>query len=135
MSGPVPRSRTIFIYRDPEWTFLITLASRADHSLRERTFFYCLRGTRGQYLNRSELCLPRADLFVLADLLYVMCGPLFLAGGLFSFIGTPSGLFWSLAFVCGPFSPRADLFLLLAWHTWSVFYQTYGPQPAAFGPF
>ena len=27
--------------RDPEWTFLVTPASRADHSLREWTFFYC----------------------------------------------------------------------------------------------
>ena len=32
--------------------------------LRERSFFYCLRGTRGQYsINRTELCPPRADLF------------------------------------------------------------------------
>jgi len=38
-------------------------------------------------------------------------------------------------FACGPYSPRADLFLLLAWHRWTVFYQTYGPLPSACGPF
>jgi len=49
--------------------------------------------------------------FVLADLLYVMCYPLSLARGPFSFIGTQSGLFWSLAHhvrtnisASGPFS-------------------------------
>ena len=137
-----------------------------------------------------------------------MRGPLSLACGPLSFIGTPSGLYWSLAlqertilpasgpfsiacvahvdsilsnmrtsarrmrtfsfsrtfymlcvdlcisladrfhssghradcsghsrFTCGPFCSRADLFLLLTWHTWSVFYQTYGPLPAVCGPF
>src|SRR5208282_2767668 len=68
-----PRSRTIFIYRDAEWTILVTRASRADHSLRQRTFFYCLRGTRGQYsIKRTDLCPSRTTFFVLADLLYVM---------------------------------------------------------------
>jgi hypothetical protein len=38
-------------------------------------------------------------------------------------------------FACGPFSPPADLVPLLAWHTWAVFYQTYGPLPAACEPF
>jgi hypothetical protein len=72
--------------------------------------------------------------FVLADCLYVMGGPLSLARGQFSFIGTSSGLFWSLALrvrtiisASGPFS--------IALHTWSVFYQTYGPLLAACGPF
>ena len=40
-----------------------------------------------------------------------------------------------LRFKGGPFSPPAVLFLLLAWHTWTVFYQTCGPLPAACGPF
>ena len=34
----VPRSRTVFIHRDPEWTFLVTRASRADHSPRGDLF-------------------------------------------------------------------------------------------------
>ena len=60
----VPHSRTVFNHRDPEWTFLVIHASRADHSLRERTFFYCLRDTLGQYsIKRTELCSPPADLF------------------------------------------------------------------------
>jgi len=60
----VPRSRTVFIHWDPEWTFLVTRASRADHSRRERTFCYCLRGTGGHCsIKLTDLCPPRADLF------------------------------------------------------------------------
>ena len=58
------RLRTAFIHRDPKLTFLVTSASGADHSLRERTFSYYLRGTRGQYsIKRMDICPPRADLF------------------------------------------------------------------------
>ena len=58
-----PRMRTVFIHQDPEWTFLLTRASIL-HSLRERTFFYCLRSMRRQYpIKRTDLCPPRADLF------------------------------------------------------------------------
>jgi hypothetical protein len=77
---------------ETNWTVLLTRASRADHSLRERMFFYCLRGTRGQHsIQHMDRCPPRAELFS------VMSGPLSLARGLFSFIRTPSGHFCSLA--------------------------------------
>jgi len=55
-------TRTVFIYQHPEWTFLVTRASGADHSLREWIFFFCLRGARIQYsIKRTRP--PRADLF------------------------------------------------------------------------
>ena len=55
-------TRTVFIYQHPEWTFLVTRASGADHSLREWIFFYCLRVARIQYsIKRTRP--PRADLF------------------------------------------------------------------------
>ena len=66
-----------------------------------------------------------------------MCGPLSLARGRgpFSFIWTPSGLFWSLVFRVRTILSASGPFLLLAYHTWTVFYQTYGPLPAACGRF
>jgi hypothetical protein len=107
-----PRSRTVFIHQDPELTVLVTRASRVDHSLRERTSFDCLRGTRGQYSIKLRACVRRArTFFVRADHSYVMGRPLTFTRGPLSFIGTPSRLFWSLAFhgrtilsASGPFS-------------------------------
>ena len=73
--------------------------------------------------------------FVLADLLYVMFGPLSLARGAFSFIVTPSGPCWSLALLVrtilsasGPFS------IACVAHVVSII-SNYGPLPAASGPF
>src|SRR5208282_3186481 len=94
--------------------------------------------------------------FVLADLLYVMCGPPSLARGPFSFIGTPSGPFWSLTLrvrtilsASGPFSiacvahvvsilsnvrtsaRRVRTFFVLA----DLLYVMGGPLSVARGPF
>jgi hypothetical protein len=107
----VPRTRTVFIHQDPELTFLLTRAS-LHHSLRERTIFYCLISTRGQYpIKHTDLCSPRWTFLVRADLLSVMGGCMSLARGPFSFIRTPGGLFCSLALrmriilsASGPFS-------------------------------
>ena len=153
----VPSKRAVFMYQDPEWTFLFTHASHADHSPREWTILYCLRSTRGVYpIKCMDLCPPRVDLFRSR-------GPFICYGqtsarprGPFSFTRT---FYLSLAdlcpshadrfhssgprvdfsvhsrFDCGPFSPPADLFLLLSWHTWTVLYQTYGSLPAARGLF
>src|SRR5208282_13393 len=101
---------------------------------------------------------PRADLFVLLawrtwSVFYQRYGPMSAACGPFPFLRTFYMLWMDLCpsladrfhssgpradfsghsrFTCGPFSSRADLFLLLlAWHTRSVFYQTYGPLSAA----
>jgi hypothetical protein len=66
--------------------------------------------------------------FVLADL-YMLCVDLCPSlADRFHSSGPPSGSVWSL-------SLRVRTILSLAWHTWSVFYQTYGPLPAACGPF
>jgi hypothetical protein len=134
MAGPLPRTRTVFFHQDPEWTFVLTRAS-LHHSLHERTFFYCLRSTRRQYpIKCTDFCPPRWTFLVRADLLSVIGGPLSLARGPFSFIRTRVDFSVHSRFACGPFSPRADLFLLLAKHASTVSYQTYGPLPDARGP-
>jgi hypothetical protein len=86
-------------------------------------FFWSLALACGPFSQRVDLfiaCVAHVNsilsnvrtFFVLANRVYYMCGPLSLACGPFSIIGTPSGLFWSLALACGPFSPQMDLFLL-----------------------
>ena len=58
-----------------------------------------------------------------------------LARGPFLFTRNPNELIPVTRASRAKHTPPADFFLLLAWHTWSVFYQTYGPLPAACGPF
>ena len=110
----VPRTRPVFFHQDPEWTFLLTRAS-LHHSLHDRTFFYCLHSTRRQYpIKCMDFCPPRWTFLVRADLLSVIGGCLSLARAPFSFIRTRVDFSVHSRFACGPFSPRADLFLLLA---------------------
>jgi hypothetical protein len=45
----VPRTRTVFIYQNPIGLLCLLELRKAEHSLLERTFFYCLRGTREEY--------------------------------------------------------------------------------------
>ena len=107
----VPHTRTVFIHQDPEWTFLLTHAS-LHHSLRERTFLYCLRSTRGQYaITYADFCPPRWTFLVRADLVSVMGGPLSPARGPFSFIRTRVDFSDHSRFTRGPFSPRMGFFL------------------------
>ena len=73
--------------------------------------------------------------FVLADLLYVMCGPLSLARGPFSLIVTPSELFWSLALHVGTILSASGPFSIACVAQVDSIHQTYGPLPAACGPF
>jgi hypothetical protein len=109
----VPRLRTVFIHRDPEWTFLVTRASCADHSLRERTFsIACVAHADNILVNVQNSARRVRTFFVLADLFIFYVWTSVPRSRTIFIHRTPSRLFWSLALACGPFSPRVDLFLL-----------------------
>ena len=114
MCGPLPLARGPFAFTRTRVDLFWSLAlRRAWTIIRERIFFYCLRRTRGQYyIKRSDLCPPRWTFLDRADLLSVMGGCLSLAH--FHLLGPQVDFSVHSRFACGSFSPRADLFLLLA---------------------
>ena len=137
MCGPLPLARGPFSFTRNRVNLFWSHALRAHNSLRERTFFLLLAWHTWAVF-------------------YQTYGPLPTTCGTFSFPWTFNMTRWDLCpsladrlhsprprvdfsghsrFACGLFSPRADLFLLLALHMWTAFYQTYGPLSAACGLF
>ena len=96
---------------------------RSDRFLHERHFSINCVAHTDSILSHGRTYVRRARAFFRTDLISMMCGPLPLASGQFSLTRNPSELILVTRASHAKHSPRAGLFLLLAWHTWTVFYQ------------
>ena len=110
------RSRGPFAFTRTRVNLFWSLALRhAWTILHERISFYCLRRICGQYsIKRTDRCLPCADLFR-SRIPFFCHGRTSVPRTRTAFIYHDPQVDFSVhsRFACGPFSPRADLFLLL----------------------
>jgi len=114
---------------------MFTRASHADHSLRERTFFYCSRSTHGEYPIKCKTSARGVGPLKFARTLYLLWADLYPSHVDRLHSSGPQVDFSAHSRFTPPFSPRSDLIPLLAKHAWREYYQMYGPLPAAFDIF